>query len=379
MSIKQKDKALIISNKNIICSDFLAGGVVKCSKEFFNLIENCFEQVTYQTVEVDFRLISRIKRKIGVDVYNQYVPEKYIDEIKNKIACNSIKYIFLNMSDTMVFAKPLKELYGEDLKIVLLSHGNESGDFIHEITRFEEFFPFYKNLTANYKLGSQLKLEYKYRLKYIDLVLTVSEIESQFEALIGAKNTLFIPRIIEKHPVEFNPALNRVGFFGDISHFPNFYGIKILCEALENEINEDFRFRIVGRFDNKLEKLKEKYPFLDVLGYLNYDDLQKEASTWSFFLNLVFYYSKGVSTKLADAISWGIPIITTHYGNRGYLLSEDSLPVVKDEKEMAEYIIENIDNIKLLDELQQKVLKIHEFPPKLENNSEMLLQKLTSI
>ena len=46
--------------------------------------------------------------------------------------------------------------------------------------------------------------------------------------------------------------------------------------------------------------------------------LAMEAATWSGFIHPIFCLPRGCSTKLAGALSWAMPIVTTAAGRRGY-------------------------------------------------------------
>src|ERR1700756_4963081 len=116
---------------------------------------------------------------------------------------------------------------------------------------------------------------------------------------MGAKKIFFVPRTFLKDLVSWMPVKGRLGFVGDLNHFPNYYGLLQLCEAIsQKEQRTAIAIRVVGKESNNLDALLSKYSFVQSLGYLNNEQLRSEAATWTYYLNLVFYYSKGVSTKL---------------------------------------------------------------------------------
>ncbi|MFI5155826.1 MAG: hypothetical protein ACHQEM_06555, partial [Chitinophagales bacterium] len=89
----------------------------------------------------------------------------------------------------------------------------------------------------------------------------------------------------------------------------------------------------------------EKYPFVQYLGELSDQQLENELSSWAFFLNPVWWYSTGSSTKLARAISWGLPIITSLAGMRGYEWNQGELLIVDSPEEMARRLIEEAHSL----------------------------------
>ena len=96
---------------------------------------------------------------------------------------------------------------------------------------------------------------------------------------------------------------------------------------------------MVGAPETFGKQLAATYPFVTYLGYLNNDALRQEVGSWTFFLNPVFYYSRGVSTKLAKAFGWGIPVITTTIGCRGYVWCKGIPVIAETPAEMAKAIL----------------------------------------
>jgi len=97
---------------------------------------------------------------------------------------------------------------------------------------------------------------------------------------------------------------------------------------------------------------------VNCLGYLSNEELAKECESWSFFLNPVFYYSRGVSTKLAKALGMGLPVITTEIGNRGYQWVEGDLPTVSTPQEMANKILELAFDSNKIKHYRKQVIQI---------------------
>jgi hypothetical protein len=100
----------------------------------------------------------------------------------------------------------------------------------------------------------------------------------------------------------------------------------------------------------------------------------KEAASWAFFMNPVFYYSRGVSTKLAKAFSWGLPVITSEIGCRGYVWGKGSPLIADSAAEMAAAIHQHsvtTDNF----EIQEKQLRelVGSIPDMSENAKKLAL------
>jgi len=320
-----KPRAIFISNKNYFDNSKQEGGVRQCTLEYLTLIETIYEVIIFK-VDYNIDLIYRLRVKFGLNIYNDYKSKYYEQELIDLIKLNRANIVFLNLSNTAPFATVIKNEFGNKVKVVLCSHGNESGDLLHETVRFRDKLSFVKKLFSSFTLGSVLQKESFFRQNAIDAVLTVSEIEEALEKWIGSRYVLMIPRKIELNQLNHKPVLGRVGFMGDLSHAPNFYGIDEVCKSISKHVNSsNIHLHIIGSPSSIGESLSKKYPFVHYTGYLDEENLIKQASTWTFFLNPVFYYSRGVSTKLAKALGWNIPIITTTIGCRGYVWDDGSL------------------------------------------------------
>lgn len=331
-------KIYFISDAKYVNPSGREGGVKQCTSDFIKLFKTRFEVEIIQIAHrEDF--LYKLSVRLGLDVYNTYSPQDFAKSLENFPVTN--KWMFaLNMSNTVALSKVIKEKFGRNATIFLLSHGNESGDFLHQFTRFASSQSFLKRLTSTYKLGLLLKKEAFFRQKFIDKVLAVSPVENEIEKWLNAPESFMIPRNVTPNFISINPILGRVGFFGDLSHYPNYFAVESLCNSLKKR-NEKVEFRLVGGPESFGKELEQIFPFIKYQGYLDEKQLIEEVSSWSFFLNIAFYYSRGVSTKLAKALSYGIPIISTSIGNRGYLWKEGKILTGTSPDNVADLIVEN--------------------------------------
>jgi glycosyltransferase involved in cell wall biosynthesis len=111
----------------------------------------------------------------------------------------------------------------------------------------------------------------------------------------------------------------------------------MLLDELGNQ--RALSIRLVGAPESWGKDLQRQYPFIEYLGELSDTDLEKEVASWSVFLNPVWWYSTGASTKLARAISWGVPIVTSTAGMRGYDWKQGALLVADTPAEMASVLL----------------------------------------
>jgi hypothetical protein len=300
----------------------LVGGVQLCSQEFLKLIETASDNIEYSEVNISRQMLWRIRRKFYLGSYLFYNPEEHRTKITQIIKQKQPTHVFVNKAELIRFAPLVRELL-PNAQIVLMSHGNQSGDDLYELagengSRNKSFF---SRLLATWQIGQDLVTESWYRHRYIDCVCVMSDEEAILERWLGAKNTIVLHRTITPEDLPWQPLPGRVGFVGTLSHTPNRVALEKVCQEMINHHPLNLELRLVGQPVDFGQALADKYNFVSYLGALNEDDLKKEVATWNLFLNPIFWLSRGASMKLGKAISWGIPFITTYSGRRGYKLT----------------------------------------------------------
>jgi glycosyltransferase involved in cell wall biosynthesis len=357
------EKAIFLTNQIYIDPTLNEGGVSFCTKEYIKLVSEKFDLILFP-IHTKKSIWYRLLVKFGLNKYKDFHYSTYHNKLLMLIEQNDINHVFLNQCNTAIFGKELKINIRKNIKVIICSHGNESGDLLHDVTRFINDQTFYKKIFTNWIMGRTIRTEVFQRLNFIDGILTVSEVETQIENWLGAKKVMFVPRTISYNPIPYNNSIGIIGFIGDLSHPPNFFGLKKVLEALrENGIKENFQIRIAGSSAKWGEMLELEFPFVKYIGYLTNDELSKECESWSYFLNPVFYYSRGVSTKLAKALGMGLPVITTEIGKRGYYWSEGILPEVKNPTEMAKKMLDLAFDLELIEFHRNEVKLIAKSSP----------------
>lgn len=216
--------------------------------------------------------------------------------------------------------------------ILALSHGNESADFLHE-NRLVNVNALRRALNR-WRLGALLDRESRHYSDCVDAVVTMSPTESALCQWQGSVPTLYLPRNIEKQPIQRKPRLGRIGFVGSLHHSPNVLGLEQLARSLEQS-DKSVDFRIVGHPQSVGAALARRFRCITYVGKLSEQDLLKEVKTWAVFCNPVFYFARGASTKIAEMAGWGIPTVTTFAGRRGYDLPADALVLADTPSKMA--------------------------------------------
>ena len=295
----------------------IPGGVQIFTKESHSLLELAGLSLKNCLFDPANGLADKIMRRLNRKPYRRFLAVNLADRVLSLCATENARMVILNGQDLAPLSKVLKE-YRPDLNVILFSYGLESADYLHEIRTQSwrsEFYGVKKSQCT--RLGRLLVEESKNR-NTLDAVLCMSDFEAEIENWIGAKRVLVIPRLIPDIPFDWRPKEGRVGFVGRLDHPPNLEGLRLVLDAIKINCPENLNFRLVGAPKTVADILSRRYKFVDCLGILSEDDLLTEAQTWACSMNPVFCYARGASTKLAVLLGWGIPVITTLQGMRGY-------------------------------------------------------------
>lgn len=365
-------KAIFLTHPRLLHSE-ITGGVQLCSQEFHHILEN-ISDLTLEDYYVQYtrNIMQRVKMKLGMENYSMYDVKKDTPALLAYIEKENVEIVFLNMASVVRYAKPVKERFGDKVKVIMLSHGNHSGDFLHLITKPVKQPFIFRQLLNKIRLGVLIATEAAYRVSYLDGVVTLSETEKQIENWFGGKRVVFLPRRLYADFLEYTPVEGRVGFVGRLDHPPNLQGISILFDALQKIDHSKLSIRIVGAPESYGKQLQNKYTFIKYLGELPDKVLEEEVKTWAVLLNPVWWYSTGASTKLARAISWGVPIISTTAGMRGYDWKAGSLIVADTPEEMAQQLIENAPDLEKVNYWASQTRIIATTGPELSTLADMI-------
>ncbi|WP_442590250.1 glycosyltransferase [Pedobacter sp. AW31-3R] len=310
-----KTPALFITAQKYV--DYqVPGGVQLCTAEFMHYFESAGYSLIPFKVQPRLTIRKRIKIKLGIETYSLYDAASYLKELLAVIQQHDIKVVLFNQLNLAHWVSSLKHLVPSDVKFIGLSHGNESGDYLHA---FSSSRP--ASLVQTWRLGRLLLKEKHLFQHLLDGVVAISKNDSFINQWLGVQQILFLPRILFPDFISWNPVDRQIGFVGTLDHLPNLQGLTEIADDLKSR---DFQgtLRLVGGPPAAGRTLAENYSFISYAGVLSPDELIKEAAGWSLFLNPVFWYSRGSSTKLAQGINWGLPVVSTPAGTRGYELTD---------------------------------------------------------
>jgi hypothetical protein len=309
----------------------IPGGVQLCSREFLDIVRKASTETRLLAVSVTRAPVWRLRRKFGLGSYLRYRPDDARAALTAMLAEFRPSHIFLNRSELMRYA-PLAGSLSPEAKVIVMSHGNQSGDDLYEAAgpgglRSSGM----GRLSAACRLGLDLVTESRFRHRHLHSVCVMSEEEETLERWLGATRTVVLPRVISPAPLDWQPRLGHVGFVGTLNHTPNRVALERLCVELARLNAPGLKLRLVGGPAHVARELAARHPFVEPLGRLDDAALMREISTWSLFLNPVFWLSRGASMKLGRSLAWGIPALTTRAGARGYELTPGTVSLVEDD------------------------------------------------
>ncbi|WP_017654676.1 glycosyltransferase [Fortiea contorta] len=345
------------------------GGVQICTQEYLRTLEAAGFDISLFKYTPETRILTRLRRKLKPKPYTYRLPTELAKNVVSLVKEKDIKWIFLNQVDTAPIAKYLRENLGEKCKIILLSHGLESTDIFHAMRTKNGESAFGKVTSSDLEFLAQSLVSECIHRQYIDYVFCLSAFETEIEHWLGAKNVTWLPRTIPANPLPWNPDSSRLGFVGTIDHTPNREGLILFLEALEKIASGNVCLRLVGGPESVAKTIIQRFPFVEYLGRLSNEELEKEASTWSCFVHPLFCYSRGCSTKLAISLGWEIPVITTPAGCRGYSWNQGNLPLAETPDSLAELALKML-NTEVAVNIQKEMAAIVNSAPTLSNVAE---------
>ena len=343
------------------------GGVQICTRELLAVVTEASSAVELFPVRVSRNLIRRVRRRLRLGSYLFYDPSEYRLSLANSLDSFSPTHVFLNRCELLRLA-PLVRKLRPAVKIVVLSHGNQSGDDLYEVAGpCGSKSAGVSKLVATWQLGYDLMTESRFRHQWIDAVCVISEEEAILERWLGTGLTFVIPRLIQTDPVVWQPVSRRAGFVGTLNHTPNRIALERVLDQLSSLDIVKPEIRLVGGPESYGNDLAARYSFVQYLGRLNDSDLRDEVASWSLFLNPIFWLSRGSSMKLGQAMSWGLPLLSTRSGVRGYQFLPGQVAITADSVSVfVSELISLLDDKARLLQLRNQLLHSGKLGPSIE-------------
>jgi glycosyltransferase involved in cell wall biosynthesis len=335
-------KGLFVCNWRDISPN--AGGVQRCTSEYMRLIAKAGVAMEVKTVDIDARPGTRVARKLQQSPYFRSIRKQDAEDLSriapglDLVLCNQVNLVG-------GVAEALRNLPAQQRpKLVALSHGSEITDMIHFVGADRALPLSGRGHQSSWRtMGRTLRDEVLSR-KHVDGVVCLSESDLPFEHWYGTRRAIAISREVTSAPTNWSPSQDRFGFVGTLDHVPNLEGLVGVLDELRERNSNHLIVRVVSNGSSAGQWLSERYSFVQYLGPLSDPELESEAQSWRAFLNPIFLYSRGASTKLSQALGWGLPIITTPHGRRGYVWTDGGVIEARSAKEFADWMETLLDD-----------------------------------
>lgn len=378
MSQLNRLKGILISHRGQF--DGGRGGTQICSMEYYDTIAAAGIEFERILLDMDQRLSTRILKRIVSSSYIRTTNPSQVNQMITQVAHAKPDLVFLNQTNMAHVAKALRKVLPAHSKIILLSHGLESTDLLHYL-RVKKVLPVGGRArpTPSMALGLALRMEASLRTD-IDQVFVLSDSDAVLEHWIGARNVVVVPRLIKRKLLNWRPVGNRLGFVGTLDHPPNLEGLVRTLEALRRNplTHSTAKIRVAGGPRKIGEWLEAHFPVVNYLGQLTDQALIDEAASWNAFLHPIFCCARGASTKLADPVGWGIPVITSAFGRRGYVWSRGDLRYAESPEEFA-IACESLLNADEAHKARSEVLEVLASSPTITDIAGLIQQSLETL
>ncbi len=311
-----------------------SGGVQWCSHEYVETLKAADFELVHVGYSPPTDLPSRFVRKFFPAPFRGLYPRHLLQRIIAEADKAGTRAILLNNAEAAALAPELRQLR-KDLCLIYLSHGVEITDVVNNL----RIIPGAQSTPSGSArwLGKLLQFEIQVR-EAVDAVVCISNEDVVFEQWLGARRCLYLERQVPNCPLILNPVAGRIGSVGTLDHGPNIHGLRCLAESLLGV--SSLELRLVGGPTHCGQALEREFPFIRYLGRLDDEALRKEAATWCAFVNPIFCQARGASTKVATALGWRLPVLTTVVGGRGYRWDDAALPRCGTSEELARLCLE---------------------------------------
>lgn len=214
-----------------------------------------------------------------------------------------------------------------------------------------------QNLISEYKDEFyQCKQSEIFLLNQFDSIIALSEYDKNIMEKDGVLTPIHVsPAIVstELHPFNSTTKKKILSFVGPSRHPPNVAGIRWFLENCWNELKKkdgDYALQIIGEWDNSLKQpLSKEFPEIKFCGFVpNLEEIIKNT-----VMIVPINIGSGIRMKILEAISLGIPVVSTVIGAQGLPL-EDQIDcyITNDAQTFV------LDILKLKDvDIQQQMVK----------------------
>lgn len=155
-------------------------------------------------------------------------------------------------------------------------------------------------------------------LKNSSMSICVSPYDAEwYKSTFGIKNIKYLPSVLPQTSKTWkNSKTQYIIFFSQLSFPPNYYGLIWFLENVFSKYSDkypDVKLKITGRISNDRERIIKKYnKNIEMTGFLKDNDFKALLEN-ALFSIVPVKHGSGVKIKLLEALSCGMPSITTKH------------------------------------------------------------------
>lgn len=198
-------------------------------------------------------------------------------------------------------------------------------------------------------------------LKEADLVVAVSDIEAEFAQRCSPKPVVVVSNVHQIREFRIGAPHSQTALFvGSFKHSPNLDGIIWFLNEVISQVIEavpGFCLKIIGEDPPEVLRRYESEN-VTILGWVqDLDPLLDSARVSVSPLR----FGAGVKGKISQALSFGLPVVTTSIGSEGMSLTDGFDSLIRDSADgFAEAVINLISDDSLWNQLSRNGLKTAE-------------------
>lgn len=205
-------------------------------------------------------------------------------------------------------------------------------------------------------------------LNRFDSIIALSEHDKNIMEHDGVSVPIYVsPAIVSTKPHSFNNASKRkiLSFVGPSSHPPNVEGIQWFLKNCWNNLKKkdnEYELQIIGEWDNSLKKeISQKFANIHFYGFVpNLESLVKNS-----IMIVPINIGSGIRMKILEAVSLGIPVVSTTIGAQGLPLENNIDCFITDDANTFIMDILKLRNIEIQKQMvqnaQDKIINSYSF------------------
>lgn len=183
-----------------------------------------------------------------------------------------------------------------------------------------------QNLFSRYKdIFLQSKQSEIFLLNHFDKIITLSNYDKNLMEQDGVSVPIYVsPAITTTDPRPYikSETNKLLSFVGPSMHYPNVSGISWFLEKCWNQLkssDSDFKLQIIGEWDDSVKKnILKHFTDVEFCGFV--PDLSSKIANTIMIVPITI--GSGIRMKILEAISNGVPVVSTSIGAQGLPLED---------------------------------------------------------